>query len=101
MITSRDGHGTWGGRILGAAQGVKNGSPTSVNVTGDDLRRAGGLKSTYFTVVRPVIDTHDKFGAAASAAGAADLVSRANTGVVLSAPGPPPTGSAPRQRLAG
>lgn len=84
VITARDGHGTWGGRITGARlEGVRNGSATTVNVTGDDLRAVGGLKSTYFTVVRPVIDPHDRFGAAASAAGAADLVTRANTGAVL------------------
>ncbi len=85
VITSRDGHGSWGGRIVGARlQGVRNGTATSVTVSGDDLRRVGALKSTYFTIVRPVIDTHDRFGAVATAAGAAELVSRANTGAVLS-----------------
>ncbi len=44
-ITSRDGHGRWGGRVL---QAVVEGSAGSVTVTGPALRFALGLKSEWF-----------------------------------------------------
>jgi SpoIID/LytB domain protein len=65
VITNRDGKGTWGGRILSARlEGHRNGTATKVAVTGDALRSVAGLRSTYVTVVRPVTDPHDRFGAA-------------------------------------
>lgn len=46
-VTSRDGNGDWGGRV-GAMTLV--GSAGQVEVTGDDVRRALGLRSTWFTL---------------------------------------------------
>ena len=45
-VTRRDGHGQWGGRILTA---VLVGSSGRVQVTGDTLRWAYGLRSTWWT----------------------------------------------------
>lgn len=44
-VTSRDGHGEWGGRVLRA---VLVGSKARRVVTGDELRSAAGLRSTWF-----------------------------------------------------
>jgi stage II sporulation protein D len=54
-VTSRDGNGEWGGRVLGA---TLQGTAGSVAVTGSDIYSAyswptnsAGLRSTWFTVV--------------------------------------------------
>ena len=79
VITARDGHGTWGGRVTTARL---EGSAGSTTISGDRLRTLGGFKSSYLTFVRP--DPHDRIGAAASGAGgAADVVSRLTTGAVV------------------
>ncbi len=79
VITGRDGHGTWGGRVTTARL---EGSAGSQAISGDRLRTLGGFKSSYLTFVRP--DPHDRIGAAASgAAGAADVVSRLTTKAVV------------------
>lgn len=78
VVTDRDGHGTWGGRVLTARL---EGSAGSTTISGDRLRTLGGFKSTYMTFVRP--DPHDRIGAAASGAGAADVASRLTTGAVV------------------
>jgi stage II sporulation protein D len=46
-ITARDGNGEWGGRVR---RMTLDGSKGSVTVSGDDLRWALGLRSTWFTV---------------------------------------------------
>jgi len=48
-VTDRDGAGSWGGR---AERVVLRGSRSTVRVSGDDLRWALGLRSTYFSVHR-------------------------------------------------
>jgi peptidoglycan hydrolase-like amidase len=52
-VTSRDGHGDWGGRVLEVQlQGVDAaGNPTTVNATGADVAAAGrGVRSDWWTV---------------------------------------------------
>jgi stage II sporulation protein D len=81
VVTRREG-GTgapFKGRIVEARL---EGTAGSATVTGADLRSAGGLKSTLFTIVQPR-DPHDRFGAAAYAPGAANLVTRSTTGEPL------------------
>ncbi|WP_110182793.1 SpoIID/LytB domain-containing protein [Nocardioides solisilvae] len=46
-VTERDGNGEWGGRVQ---RMVLTGSTGSVTVSGDDLRRALGLRSSWFTL---------------------------------------------------
>ncbi|GAA1895032.1 hypothetical protein GCM10009814_25830 [Lapillicoccus jejuensis] len=46
QVLSRDGAGTWGGRITSASV---RGTAGSVTVSGDTLQAALGLRSTYFT----------------------------------------------------
>lgn len=46
-VTKRSGDGEWGGRVLSMSI---TGSSGSVTVTGDDVRRAFGLKSNWFAV---------------------------------------------------
>jgi SpoIID/LytB domain protein len=46
-VTSRDGHGEWGGRVLRA---VLVGGKARRVVTGDAVRSAAGLRSTWFRV---------------------------------------------------
>ncbi len=45
-VTQRDGHGRWGGRVLRL---VLKGSGSNVALTGDELRSAYGLRSTWFS----------------------------------------------------
>jgi SpoIID/LytB domain protein len=50
-FTSRDGHGEWQGRVWSLVLGGrKNGSTTTVAVSGDTFRSMLGLKSAWFTV---------------------------------------------------
>lgn len=46
VVTRRDGHGQWGGRVLTV---VLDGSRRDVTLTGDRFRSAFGLRSTWFT----------------------------------------------------
>ncbi|MEO3939042.1 SpoIID/LytB domain-containing protein [Dermatophilaceae bacterium Soc4.6] len=64
-VSSRDGAGTWGGRVLGA---VLQGTAGSVTLSGATLQSAFGLRSTYFAVAqtRP-----DLTGAVAAGTGGA------------------------------
>lgn len=52
VVVRRDGHGDWGGRVVTARLEGRSatGAATSVPVTGDDLRSAGGLRSTWWAV---------------------------------------------------
>ena len=54
-ITSRDGHGTWKGRVLaGVARGTdRAGAAKSVAVDGFDLQAAFGLGTTWLRIVPP------------------------------------------------
>lgn len=45
VVTSREGGGDWGGRVWSANL---NGTKGSVTVSGDDIRSAYGLRSTWF-----------------------------------------------------
>lgn len=49
-ITARDGNGEWGGRVVTVVlEGARSdGTATSVTTTGNDLRSALGLKSSWF-----------------------------------------------------
>jgi hypothetical protein len=51
-ITQRDGHGSWGGRVLnGFVKGVDyNGAAKSVDFDGYDLQWALGLGTTWINV---------------------------------------------------
>ncbi|SHH26612.1 SpoIID/LytB domain protein [Jatrophihabitans endophyticus] len=53
-VTKRDGHGTWGGRVLAATlTGTSSsGKATTRRVTGFDLQYAIGAGTTWFTVRR-------------------------------------------------
>lgn len=48
-VNRRDGRGDWGGRVLSLTM---TGTSGSVTLTGDQVRGALGLRSTYFTPVR-------------------------------------------------
>ena len=52
QITSRDGHGVWGGRVLSAVVTgtTPSGSHTQVTVTGFDLADALGIGTTWFVL---------------------------------------------------
>jgi len=56
-VTSRDGHGDWGGRVLLVRLDHvgPDGSVASVVLSGSAVQRAGGLHSTYFTVTSPAL----------------------------------------------
>jgi stage II sporulation protein D len=56
-IISRDGHGTWGGRVLSAAI---DGSSGSVTVSGEAISSAFGLLSNWFVPGNGA--THEPFG---------------------------------------
>jgi hypothetical protein len=45
LVTRRDGHGQWGGRVLTV---VLDGTRRDVTVSGDRLRSVSGLRSTWF-----------------------------------------------------
>ncbi len=66
-VTSRDGNGQWGGRIR---QLVLEGSRSTVALSGDDLRSAYGLRSSWFTFEpTPIIAAWRHLGGAKSAIG--------------------------------
>jgi SpoIID/LytB domain protein len=68
-----------GAPFAGRVQGARLvGSAGTVDVTGDEIRFATGLRSTLFGIRQE--DPHDLFGAAAYQPGAADLVTRSTTG---------------------
>jgi stage II sporulation protein D len=46
LVTRRDGHGEWGGRVLTV---VLDGTRRDVTLSGDRFRSAFGLRSTWFT----------------------------------------------------
>ena len=50
VVTGRDGHGQWGGRVTSLEL---HGSTGTVSLTGTDFRFALGLRSEWFTVVPP------------------------------------------------
>ena len=56
-VTSRDGHGDWGGRVLLVRLDHvgPDGSVSSVALSGSVVQRAGGLHSTYFTLTSPAL----------------------------------------------
>jgi stage II sporulation protein D len=50
MTREGEGAGDWGGRVLTVQlKGTKDGSPTSVTISGATFRSLYGLRSTYFT----------------------------------------------------
>jgi stage II sporulation protein D len=51
-VVARDGHGQWGGRVLRLRL---DGRRSDVTITGDDLRWAYELRSTWFTIEDTVI----------------------------------------------
>ncbi|MGY1619685.1 SpoIID/LytB domain-containing protein [Geodermatophilus sp. SYSU D00691] len=55
-VTSRDGRGEWGGRVLTVVlRGVNSsGAATAVTVTGNQIRSAAGLRSNWFTFDVPL-----------------------------------------------
>lgn len=66
-VTSRDGNGKWGGRVR---QVVLDGSRSNVALSGDDLRWAYGLRSTWFTFEpTPIITAWRQLGGAKSRLG--------------------------------
>lgn len=75
-ITSRDGNGEWGGRVLGVVlEGTLDGRPTSVTTTGRDVQlshvwptSADGLRSPWWTIINssPVDVKYAALGGASS-----------------------------------
>jgi stage II sporulation protein D len=66
-VTSREGHGEWGGRVL---QIVLHGSKGNAMMTGDDFRWQYGLKSSWFNIApTPIIQRWHAIGAAKSSIG--------------------------------
>ncbi len=66
-VTSREGHGMWGGRVL---QLVLNGSRGTAYLTGDDFRWAYELRSAWFTIApTPIIQRWRQIGALKSSIG--------------------------------
>lgn len=80
-VTSRDGHGEWGGRVR---QLVLEGSRSDVTLSGDDLRWAFGLRSTWFTIEpTPIMAAWRHLGGRASPLGpprSAEELVRGNRG---------------------
>ena len=63
-VTSREGHGVWGGRAL---QIVLDGSKGTAYLTGDDFRWQYDLKSAWFSIApTPIIERWRTIGAAKS-----------------------------------
>ncbi|HSN44464.1 MAG TPA: SpoIID/LytB domain-containing protein, partial [Propionibacteriaceae bacterium] len=77
VVTSRDGHGWWGGRVLGVRI---EGTAGSVTRTGDQLRATLGLRSNYLTVA----DSPAALFRDVSGDGRPDFLSRSSTGRLLS-----------------
>ncbi len=66
-VTSRDGHGIWGGRV---AQIVLEGTKGTAYMTGDDFRWQYDLRSTWFSIApTPIIERWRELGGAKSAIG--------------------------------
>jgi SpoIID/LytB domain protein len=66
-VSSRDGHGSWGGRVQ---QIVLRGSDGTAYLTGDDFRWQYGLRSTWFAIApTPIIERWRHIGAAKSSVG--------------------------------
>ncbi len=91
VITSRDGVGQWGGRVLGVRiEGRSSaGSPTSYATTGSSLRSCAGLRSNYFTLVGPPATSG--LGISATSQGGLHLFRRTSNGSVAQhswTPGP-------------
>lgn len=76
VVTSRDGLGLWGGRVLSMRVQGKSGS---VTVTGNSFKSAFGLRSNYFTIANPDALVRDQSGD-----GGSDVLSRASDGRLLS-----------------
>ncbi len=67
QVTSREGHGMWGGRAL---QIVLNGSAGRAYLTGDDFRWQYGLRSSWFSIApTPIIERWRQIGAVKSPIG--------------------------------
>ncbi len=88
LSLTRDGHGDWGGRVERA---TVIGSSGRVTVTGDQLRWAIGLRSTWFTVPseapaapKPVakVSGRDTLSRDTSGDGRPDVYGRASGGVL-------------------
>jgi stage II sporulation protein D len=60
VVTARDGHGDWGGRVTGVrTEGTTGGTAAT---DGDGLRRCAGLRSVYFTVTSTWLMTTEPAG---------------------------------------
>jgi SpoIID/LytB domain protein len=67
QVTSRDGHGMWGGRVL---QIVLHGTSGTAYLTGDDFRWAYGLRSAWFTIApTAIMERWKEIGATKSSIG--------------------------------
>ncbi len=66
-VTSRDGHGIWGGRV---GQVVLDGTSGTAYLTGDDFRWQYDLRSTWFSIApTPIIERWRELGGAGSSIG--------------------------------
>jgi SpoIID/LytB domain protein len=67
QVTSREGHGEWGGRVLSL---VLHGTKGNATMSGDDFRWQYGLKSSWFSIApTPIIQRWREIGATKSAIG--------------------------------
>jgi len=77
-VTERDGNGQWGGRVL---QLVLVGSKSTVALSGDDMRWAYGLRSTWFTFdATPIMAAWHRLGGRKSPLGAPSAPEKSVTG---------------------
>ena len=80
-VLSRDGNGTWGGRVLDVE--LRGAGPTgaalSVRTSGDAIRSAAGLRSAWFRPLRPSPAELSR-GAFTSVPGTVELLARTATG---------------------
>lgn len=84
VVTSRDGHGDWHGRVTGVrVEGRQGGNPVSGTGDGDDLRVCAGMKSVYFTVTSTVRLTSEPAGLRNRRTGVIDMFAAGPGGEVL------------------
>jgi len=77
-VAQREGNGQWGGRVL---QLVLVGSRSTVALSGDDMRWAYGLRSTWFTIEpTPIMAAWQRLGGRKSPVGAPRVAEEAVSG---------------------
>ena len=101
VVRSRDGRGTWGGRVVAVElRGLDAaGAPRTVATTGDVVRATAALRSSWFRPLQPT--AADLTPGVATAAGRLPLAVRTPTGSVEVRSWSPTTGLSAPQQLGG